>query len=122
RIKGRDILVPAAAHGAARFRFADLCEAPLGATDFRAIAQHFHTVFVDGVPRLDGRSNDAARRFVLLIDEFYEHRVKLVASAEAAPEDLLTEGPLAWEFRRTRSRLAEMGTAGWLALPHGRTT
>jgi cell division protein ZapE len=122
RVNGRDLVVRKALGGVARFGFAELCEEPLGAADFRAIAQNFHTVLIDGIPRLDVSGNDAVRRFVLLIDEFYEHRVKLVASADAAPDALLTQGPLAWEFRRTASRLAEMGSHEWLALPHGRPT
>ncbi len=122
QLRGRTLAVANALGGVARFGFAELCEEPLGATDFRAIARHFHTVLIDGVPKLDGKANDAVRRFVLLIDEFYEHRVKLIASAETAPSGLLTEGPQAWEFRRTASRLAEMGSADWLGLPHGKAT
>src|SRR5690606_33791288 len=115
RVLGRDIAVPNARGGVARFPFARLCEAPLGAADFRAIARHYHTVLIDGVPRLDTLGNDAVRRFVLLIDELYEHRVKLVASADAAPGALLSGGPQSAEFRRTASRLAEMASRDWLA-------
>lgn len=119
RVKGRDLNVPAAHNGTARFSFGDLCRQPLGANDFAAIARTYHTLLIDDIPALDEAPPDAVRRFVLLIDELYEHRVKLVASAERSPDMLLTQGKQAWDFRRTASRLAEMGSAGWLSRPHG---
>lgn len=119
RVKGRDLRVPEAHNGTARFSFDELCRQALGANDFAAIARTYHTLLIDGIPALDEAPQDAVRRFVLLIDELYEHRVKLVASAERSPDMLLTQGKQAWDFRRTASRLAEMGSADWLSRPHG---
>ncbi|BCJ89442.1 cell division protein ZapE [Terrihabitans soli] len=119
RVQGRDLVIPNTLNGVARFTFAELCDRPLGPADFGAIARTFHTLIVDGVPKLDSQSNDIVRRFVILIDELYELRVKLIASAEAPPGELMTRGDQSWDFQRTRSRLAEMGSKDWLALPHG---
>jgi cell division protein ZapE len=119
RVQGRDLVVPEALNGVARFSFTELCDRPLGPADFGAIARTYHTLLVDNIPNLDETAQDAVRRFVILIDELYEQRVKLIASAERAPEMLLTEGKQAWDFRRTSSRLVEMGSKHWLALPHG---
>jgi cell division protein ZapE len=119
RVHGRDLVVRNAHDGVARFGFSDLCDSPLGAGDFGALARRYHTLIIDRIPRLDGQSNDIIRRFVILIDELYEWRVKLIASADAEPGALLTSGPQTWDFRRTSSRLAEMGSKDWLALPHG---
>jgi cell division protein ZapE len=119
RVQGRDLKVPNALNGVARFSFTELCDRPLGPADYVAIARTYHTLLVDNIPRLDTAAQDAVRRFVILIDELYEHRVKLVASADCAPGILLTEGRQAWDFRRTSSRLTEMGSKHWLTLPHG---
>jgi cell division protein ZapE len=119
--KGREIPVPEAAKGVARFSFADLCEAPLGAADFLKIARAFHTILIDGIPVIKDDQRDAARRFISLIDTLYDNRVKLVASAATEPEGLYraTEGEEAFAFKRTASRLIEMRSGEWLALPHG---
>jgi cell division protein ZapE len=116
-VKGRKVVVPRAQRGAARFGFADLCEAPLGATDFAAIARAFHTVVVDHVPVIGRERRDVARRFVNLIDVLYDHGVKLVVSAAAEPEGLYTapDGAEAVAFRRTASRLVEMRSVSYLA-------
>ena len=121
-LKGRSIHVPHAGGGAARFSFADLCEAPLGAADFLRIAHAFHTLIIDDIPVIGVDERNQAKRFILLIDTFYDNAVKLVASAAAAPERLYlgTDGFEAAEFRRVVSRLAEMQSADYLALPHGR--
>ena len=107
-VQGRRIDVPCAARGTAWFSFVDLCAKPLGAADFLAIATHFHTLVLSGVPRLTPDLHNETRRFVTLIDALYEHRVALVMSAADAPERLCIEGNAAFEFRRTASRLAEM--------------
>ncbi|MGX9147365.1 cell division protein ZapE [Mesorhizobium sp. 128a] len=115
-VKGRQVVVPAAAGDAARFSFADLCEKPLGARDFLAIAGRFSTIFIDHVPVLgEGRRNEA-KRFILLIDTLYDHHVRLVVSAEAAPPALYTakRGNEVFEFERTASRLIEMQSRDWL--------
>jgi cell division protein ZapE len=115
---GRRVEVPQAARGVARFDFETLCGRPLGPADYLAIATHFHTLVLDGVPRLGPENFDKARRFITLVDALYEHRCKLVASAEAAPDALYERGENAAMFGRTASRLIEMQSQDWLALPH----
>jgi cell division protein ZapE len=119
---GRSLAVPRAARGAAWFGFADLCEQPLGPADYLAIAENFHTLVVDGVPQMDETSRNEARRFITLVDTLYDSRVKLLASAAAAPEALWvgSAGYESFAFARTASRLTEMRSADYLALPHGR--
>ena len=121
-VKGRMLRVPRAAMGVARFFFHDLCEQPLGPADYLRIAREFHTLIVDRIPMMDYDQRNAARRFIILIDTLYDHGVKLVASAEAQPDALYraTEGFEAGEFKRTASRLIEMRSQTYLALPHGR--
>ena len=117
-VHGRSLRVPWAAAGVARFDFAALCEASLGPADYLALATRYHTMVLDGVPRLATARFDAARRFVVLIDALYDHRVKLVASAGAAPDALYPAGEGADAFRRTASRLIEMQGQAWWADPH----
>ncbi len=115
---GRAVVVPQAARGVARFDFDDICGRPLGPADYLAVATHFHTVVLDGIPRLGPENFDKARRFITLIDALYEHRVKLVASAEDYPDRLYERGENAAMFERTASRLVEMQSQDYLALPH----
>ncbi len=117
-VMGRAFVVPRAAGLVARFDFAALCETPLGPGDYLALATHFETLVLDAIPRLDPQRFDAARRFITLIDALYDHRVKLVASAASDPDGLYSEGDGAEAFRRTASRLIEMQTPEYLALPH----
>jgi cell division protein ZapE len=120
-VLGRSICVPQARAHVARFGFADLCLAPLGPLDFLAIAQNFHTVIIDAIPVIRAEEADMAKRFILLIDALYDQHVKLVASAAAEPADLYL-GKRKREvlgFPRTASRLMEMRSAAYLALPHG---
>ncbi len=121
KVKGRILHVPRAAHGAARFTFAELCEQPKSAEDYLRLAREFHTVVLDHVPVMDYDHRNAAKRFITLIDTLYDNGVKLIASAEAGPHELYraTEGFEATEFERTASRLIEMGSQSYLALPHG---
>ncbi len=123
-VKGHILRVPRAAMGAARFSFHDLCEQPLGAVDYLRIAHEFHTVVIDHVPVMTYANRNEAKRFIALIDTIYDAAVKLLASAAAEPGDLYrgTEGYETGEFRRTASRLIEMGSTEYLALPRGRTT
>jgi cell division protein ZapE len=117
-VMGRRVEVPQAANGVARFEFTKLCGAPLGAGDYLALATHFHAVVLDHVPRLSPDNYDEARRFITLIDALYDHRVKLVASAAAIPDQLYQRGEGAKAFERTASRLIEMQSADYLRLPH----
>lgn len=118
KVKGRSVRVPAAAGRVARFSFSDLCEKPLGASDFLAIAHRFDTVFLDHVPLLSADRRNETKRFIILIDAFYDQTVRLIASAAAMPEDLLgkRKGTEGFEFDRTASRLFEMRSADYLAL------
>jgi cell division protein ZapE len=120
-VKGRDVRVPSAAMGVARFDFADLCEAPLGAVDYLRIAHAYHTVLIDNIPVLRRENRSAARRFVNLIDTLYDSGVCLIASAEAWPEDLYGEGQDAAIFERTSSRLTEMRSEAYIARRRGGT-
>jgi cell division protein ZapE len=113
-VKGRTLAVPRAALGAARFSFADLCEANLGSVDYLEIAQTYHTVLIDDIPVLSPARRDVARRFINLIDTLYDNRITLIASAEAEPDDLYRKGDGADLFQRTASRLTEMRSEGYL--------
>ncbi len=111
---GRDIAVPLAAMGAARFPFAALCEAPLGARDYLRLAHAYDTLMIDDVP-VFGRANpSAAKRFVLLIDTLYDRGIKLAASFAAPLDRLVTDSSNAAELRRTISRLVEMQSGAYL--------
>jgi cell division protein ZapE len=120
-IKGRILHVPCSADGVARFSFADLCEKPLAASDYLRLARDYHTLLIDRIPVMDCPDRNAAKRFIALIDTLYDNAVKLMASAEADPLSLYraTEGNEASEFKRTASRLIEMSSESYLALPHG---
>lgn len=112
---GRQIRVPLAAMGAARFDFADLCEKPLGSRDFVRLSHAFDSVIIDGVPQMDGTRSDAAKRFILLIDNLYDRGVKLGASFAVPLEQLGKDDRTAFEFQRTVSRLVEMQSEEYLA-------
>ncbi|KQQ45437.1 ATPase [Rhizobium sp. Leaf311] len=118
QMKGRSIHVPRSAGRIARFSFSDLCEKPLGASDFLAIAARFDTVFIDHIPLLDANKRNETKRFIILIDALYDHTVRVIASAAAMPEELLVtrKGTEGFEFDRTASRLFEMRSADYLAL------
>jgi cell division protein ZapE len=120
RVLGHPIVVPEAAANVARFSFADLCEKPLGATDFLAVARAFHTIVLDEIPIIQASQRNEAKRFINLIDALYDRHVKLIASAAAEPPDLyLGRGNReAFEFERTASRLIEMRSPEYLAQPH----
>jgi len=117
-VMGRKFVVPLAAEGVARCDFDYLCGSALGPGDYLALATHFHTLILDGVPRLSPANYDRARRFITLIDTLYDHRVKLLASAAAMPDQLYQQGENARMFERTASRLDEMRSQAWLDLPH----
>ncbi|MGD0643120.1 MAG: cell division protein ZapE [Roseiarcus sp.] len=118
---GRTLRVPQAIDGVARFSFDDLCRRPLGAADHLAIAEEFHTVVVDHVPKLRADERNEVRRFITLIDALYDMKVKLIASAAAEPSELYcgADGAEAFEFARAASRLIEMRSIDYLGEPHG---
>lgn len=118
-VQGRVLRVPQAARGVARFTFDELCARPLGAADYLAIAEAFHAVLIDRIPRMVAEQRNEARRFVTLIDALYERKVKLVCSAAASPGELYPAGDGSFEFARTASRLIEMQSAAYMALGHG---
>ena len=121
-VQGHDLVLPQAAGSVARAGFADLCAQAYGASDYIALAQRFHTLVLDDIPILDFDRRNEAKRFIILIDTLYEHHVKLVASAAAEPHELYhaRQGREAFEFDRTVSRLIEMRSEEYLAMPHGR--
>ena len=116
---GRTIHVPKSLKGVAVFSFKRLCGEPRGAADYLAIAQRFHTVIIVGIPVMTAAMRNEATRFVTLIDALYEHKVKLLAAADAEPAGLYPQGDGSFEFRRTVSRLEEMRSAEYLAQGHG---
>jgi cell division protein ZapE len=115
--RGRQIRVPHAVPGVARFQFADLCEKPLAAADYLALAGVYHTFVIEGIPVLDESRRNEARRFIHLVDALYDRRKRLVASAAAEPEKIYrsAHGNEGFEFARTASRLTEMRSAEYLA-------
>ena len=117
-IEERAIPVRRRAAGTIWFDFTALCHGPRGTADYIAIARQHHTVVLGGVPVFVAGSDNEARRFIALVDEFYERAVKLVLSAAAPADRLYRDGQLAVEFRRTASRLAEMQSRNYLARPH----
>ena len=121
-VGGRFLQIAQAAGGVARASFADLCMKPLGTQDFLALAREFHTLVLDDIPKLDLSLRNETKRFINLIDILYENHVKLIASAEVQPHELYhaPTGHEAFEFDRTVSRLIEMRSESYLALPHGR--
>jgi cell division protein ZapE len=116
RIEQREIQARRRAGGVAWFDFGALCGGPRSQNDYLELASQFHTVLLSDVPWMPPRLASEARRFTWLVDVLYDRRVKLILSAEVPPERLYTEGPLAHEFPRTVSRLAEMQSAAFLAL------
>jgi cell division protein ZapE len=116
---GRTLHVPKSLKGVAVFSFKRLCGEPRGAADYLAIARRFHTVIIVGIPVMTVEMRNEATRFVTLIDALYEHKVKLLAGADAEPSGLYPHGDGSFEFQRTVSRLEEMRSAEYLAEGHG---
>ncbi len=121
-VKGREIAVGEAARGVARFGFEELCARPLGAEDYIALAERYHTIILSSVPVMDEDLRNEAHRFMTLIDALYEHHVNLVLSAAAAPQALHSGDTHAFEFERTVSRLMEMRSVDYIEAAHGRET
>lgn len=116
--QGRRVRARRQGHGVVWLDFGDLCGKAHGKADLVEIARNFHTVLLSGVPVLGPETADQTRRFIWLIDEFYDRRVKLVLSASAPPDQLCSGGHVARDFARSASRLTEMQTRKYLALPH----
>ncbi|MDJ0749938.1 MAG: cell division protein ZapE [Woeseiaceae bacterium] len=117
-INGRPIRAYRCAKGIAWFRFGDVCDGPRSQEDYIELARWYPSVIVSGVPQFDTTKEDQARRFISLVDEFYDRRVKLILSADAGVDELYQGTRLAFEFDRTSSRLIEMQSTAYLALPH----
>ena len=113
-VQGRSLTVPRAARGVAWFTFEELCERPLAPADYLALAQHFGTIILEGIPRLSRDQRNEAKRLNILIDTLYEAHGRLVASAEVPPEQLYLAGDGEFDFRRTVSRLIEMQSAQYV--------
>lgn len=116
-IESREIDTMAVCEDVVWFEFSQICEGPRSQNDYIEVAREFHTVLISGVPAFDKR-DDSARRFVNLIDEFYDRNVNVVLSAEVALEDLYVDGRLSFEFQRTKSRLLEMQSKEHLGKEH----
>src|SRR5579885_853566 len=114
-VQGRFVVVPRAAKEVAWFSFDELCKQPLGAADYLAICRQFHTIVLEGIPRLRREQRDAAKRFNIFIDTLYEAHGNLISSADAPPHELYPEGDGTFEFQRTVSRLIEMQSADYIA-------
>lgn len=117
-VEGRKIPVRARADDVVWFDFGAICDGPRSQVDYIEVAREFHTVLVSGVPVLDGAREEAARRFISLVDEFYDRNVKLLISAARHPEGLYQGKRLRFEFQRTVSRLQEMQSLEYLGRPH----
>ena len=115
-VLGRKVRLPRAAGGHLRSSFNSLCGQALGAQDYLALAERFHTVFLEGIPQLGPNNRNEAARFVTLIDALYEAKTRLIVLAEAEPDALYPEGDGAFEFERTASRLQEMRSAAYLEM------
>jgi cell division protein ZapE len=116
-VQGRKLAIDRTAAGCARVTFDELCARPLGAADYLEIAERFHTVILEKIPKLSPSMREEAARFRILVDALYEAKTKLVASADALPEALYPAGDQSFEFERTASRLMEMRSEAYLALP-----
>jgi cell division protein ZapE len=117
-VERRRLVARRRAGGAIWFDFAQLCDGPRSQRDYLELARSFSVIFLSDIPVMSAQDGDRARRFTWLIDILYDHRVKLLASAAAPAEELYVAGPNAQEFPRTVSRLAEMRTREYMALPH----
>jgi cell division protein ZapE len=117
-ILGRSIMARLANNDVVLFDFSDLCDGPRSQNDYIEIAHQYHAVLISGVPAFVGKNDDAARRFINMVDEFYDCNVKLLMTAERRVEDLYQNGKLSFEFQRTVSRLLEMQSEEYLESAH----
>jgi len=117
-VEGRPIRARMVADDVVWFDFAELCDGPRSQNDYIELAREYHAVLLGQVPQLGAARDDQARRFINLVDEFYDRSVKLVVAAEVALHELYTGGRLSFEFERTKSRLLEMQSHEYLAREH----
>jgi cell division protein ZapE len=117
-IEDRDLAALATGPGMAWFEFSELCEGPRSQNDYIELARSYHTIFISNIPRFTETDENAARRFIAAIDEFYDRGVKIVVSAQAPPAELYHGERLKLEFQRAASRLVEMQTQHYLACQH----
>ena len=117
-IAGRGLKVKRLASGVVWFDFVELCDGPRSVADYIEIARQFQTVFLEGVPQMDDMDNDRAKRFITMVDEFYDRNVRLILSAQAEAQELYTGKRLAREYRRCASRLTEMQSREYLGRAH----
>ena len=117
-LHGRAVQARRCAKGIAWFRFEDICDGPRSQADYIELARWYPSIIVSGVPQFDATRDDQARRFIALVDEFYDRRVKLILSADVAVDSLYSGNRLSFAFERTVSRLVEMQSTEYLALPH----
>ena len=117
-VLGHDVDVGLAGAGVAFTSFDALCGTPLGAVDYLAIARRYHTLILSGIPQISAENRDMAKRFVMLVDALYEHRVTLICSAACEPDALYVDGDGSFEFQRTASRLQEMQSEDYISALH----
>lgn len=117
-VKGRDIPLAKTADGMVWASFSELCESALGAEDYNTLALEYHTLFLSGIPKMTSENRNEAKRFVHLIDALYEHRTRLICSADAPAHELYPSGDGSFEFQRTVSRLVEMQSSAYLGASH----
>lgn len=122
RLLGRELRAQRRAGGLIWFDFQTLCGGPRSQNDYLELASLYHTVFLSDIPRMSASMASEARRFVWLIDVFYDQSIKLVMSAECAPHELYVTGPMAGEFNRTVSRIQEMQSKAYLDAPRRTVT
>ncbi|NNC76473.1 MAG: cell division protein ZapE [Woeseiaceae bacterium] len=118
QVNGRNVLARRCAKGIAWFAFSELCDGPRSQADYIELARWYPTIILSGVPRFDADLDNQARRFIALVDEFYDRRVKLILSAATSAADLYNGRRLTFEFERTISRLTEMQSGEYLHRPH----
>jgi len=117
-INNRQLTTIEESDGVVHFEFSEMCESARSQSDYMEISRLYHTVLLANVTQMNGSCDDAARRFIALVDEFYERNVKLIMSAEVALDNLYTDGLLEFEFKRCLSRLLEMQSHDYLASEH----
>ena len=118
RVNERDIQTHAVAKGIAWFQFEDICDGPRSQNDYIEIARWYQTVIISNIPELNSELDNSARRFISLVDEFYDRRVKLLVSAATGVDRLYSGSRLSFEYQRTASRLTEMQSAQYLHEAH----